>query len=223
MLPIYEFFFNKCELVSPILILYIKTLFPIDGPEGLYSHWDNLGVRLHNFVNPYAQILNTYDLVLHICDSIIGMVSKIMQEARGCKYTGIDKVYAKEDLAAFHGHLGPYIVLGYRMGRYARRHFCNDPFQIKAAVYCSGSPPQSCLADGVQIGSGCTLGKRNIEIIPDDDIKCEFNSGDKTLIIRPKPIDFPDAESNNYDVLIEELAARMYSLGDSDLFNADII
>ena len=146
-----------------------------------------------------------------------------MTEGRGCKYVGIDKEYTIEDLAAFHGHLGPYIVLGYRMGRYARRHFCSDPFQMKAAVYCTGTPPQSCLADGVQIGSGCTLGKRNIVIIPDDDIKCEFSSGDRKLVIRPRPIDFPEAGCSNYDVLIEELAARMYSLDDSELFSADII
>jgi len=141
-----------------------------------------------------------------------------MTDGRGCKYTGIDKVYTIEDLAAFHGHLGPYIVLGYRMGRYARRLFCNDPFQMKAAVYCSGAPPQSCLADGVQIGSGCTLGKRNIEIIPDDEMKCEFTSGDKELVIKPRPIDFPDRCGSDYDVLIEDLAARMYGLEDSELF-----
>ena len=141
-----------------------------------------------------------------------------MHEARGCKYTGIDKVYTTEDLAAFHGHLGPYIVLGYRMGRYAKQHFCSDPFQMKAAVYCSGAPPQSCLADGVQIGSGCTLGKRNIEIIQGDEIKCEFASENRALVIRPKPIDFPENGISNFDVLIEELAARMYGLDDAELF-----
>jgi formylmethanofuran dehydrogenase subunit E len=142
-----------------------------------------------------------------------------MHESRGCKYTGIEKEYSIEDLAAFHGHLGPYIVLGYRMGRYIRLHFCSDPFRMNAAVHCSGTPPQSCLADGIQIGSGCTLGKRNIEIIPDAEMKCEFRSGDRGLVIKPKPIDFPEKGDGNYDVLIEELAARMYDLEDSELFS----
>ena len=31
------------------------------------------------------------------------------QGASICKYTNIDKRYSIEDLAAFHGHLGPYI------------------------------------------------------------------------------------------------------------------
>jgi formylmethanofuran dehydrogenase subunit E len=172
----------------------------------------------YNFVNEYSQILNMYHSMLHI---EFQENSKIMHESRGCKYTGLEKDYSLKDLAAFHGHLGPYIVLGYRMGRYARLNFCNDPFQMNAEVHCSGMPPQSCLADGVQIGSVCTLGKRNIEIISDDEMWCEFRSGDRELVIKPKPIDFPERGDGNCDALIEELAARMYDLDDSKLFVAE--
>jgi hypothetical protein len=137
-----------------------------------------------------------------------------------CKYTGIDREYSVEDLAAFHGHLGPYIVLGYRMGRYIRQHFCSDPFQMKAAVYCEGVPPQSCLADGIQIGSGCTLGKRNIEIVADREIRCEFSCGERRMALRPKPINFPPQGGDNYGLAIERLAEDMYSMPDSELFTA---
>jgi len=37
-----------------------------------------------------------------------------------------------EDLSAFHCHLGPYIVLGYRIGRDAKERFCPDPFLMMA-------------------------------------------------------------------------------------------
>lgn len=140
--------------------------------------------------------------------------------ASGCRYTGIDKQYSLEDLAAFHGHLGPYIVLGYRIGRYVKQHFCSDPFQIKATVFCEGLPPQSCLADGIQIGSGCTLGKRNIEIASSSELKCEFACGERKIAFRPKQIDFPQSSSEDYSQLIENLAARMYSMQDSELFDA---
>lgn len=142
--------------------------------------------------------------------------------ASGCKYTGIDKQYSIKDLAAFHGHLGPYIVLGYRIGRYVKQYFCSDPFQMKATVFCEGVPPQSCLTDGIQIGSGCTLGKRNIEIIPSNEIKCEFFCGKRKTIIKPKRIDFPNRSSEDYSQLIENLAARMYSMQDSELFEVVI-
>lgn len=141
-----------------------------------------------------------------------------MHDTGGCLYTGLEKDYTIEDLAAFHGHLGPYIVLGYRMGKYVRRYFCKDPFKMSAVVYCSGTPPQSCMADGVQIGSGCTLGKRNIEIVVSDEVKCEFKSYGKKLVMRLKPIKFPPRDDHHYNELIEGLAADMYRMDDTELF-----
>lgn len=140
--------------------------------------------------------------------------------ASGCKYTGIDRDYSIEDLAAFHGHLGPYIVLGYRMGRYVRQNFCSDPFQMNAVVFCKGVPPQSCLADGIQIGSGCTLGKRNIDIVPSDDIRCQFSCGEKKMLLTPRPISFPPSGGDDYSLLIEKLAEDMYHMSDAKLFDS---
>ena len=87
-----------------------------------------------------------------------------------CRFYNITREYSIADLAAFHGHLGPFIVLGYRIGKYTREQFCNDPFRIHASVHCSGKQPESCIVDGVQLGSGCTRGKRNIGIVvsPED-------------------------------------------------------
>ncbi len=138
-----------------------------------------------------------------------------------CKYTCIDKDYSIEDLAAFHGHLGPYIVLGYRIGRYVRQHFCSDPFQMNAEVFCEGVPPQSCLADGIQIGSGCTLGKRNIEIVASEEIRCEFACCERKIVIKPRQISFPPQGGDNYGQLIEKLAEDMYSMRDFELFTLD--
>ena len=86
-----------------------------------------------------------------------------MAHAR-CRYSHIQREFTIEDLAAFHGHLGPFLVIGYRMGRYARTTLCHDPFALSARVYCSGTTPETCIADGLQMGSGCTLGKRNIDV-----------------------------------------------------------
>jgi len=70
-------------------------------------------------------------------------------------------------LKAFHGHLGPYVVLGWRMGRIALRSLDSEGhFGLRAEVHTVLEPPASCLIDGVQLSSGCTLGKRNIEVEP---------------------------------------------------------
>ncbi|RQW81393.1 MAG: formylmethanofuran dehydrogenase [Methanothrix sp.] len=144
-----------------------------------------------------------------------------MNDHNGCKYTGIEKDYSIRDLAAFHGHLGPFIVLGYRMGRYAKRNLCADPFHMTAVVYCSGTPPESCMADGIQIGSGCTLGKRNIDLIASKEIRCIFTSGEKKLTLTPKPFkNLPEAPKGDHENprLIERLAEEMYGMADSELF-----
>jgi len=140
-----------------------------------------------------------------------------MHDMSGCKFTHIDRKYSIEDLAAFHGHLGPYIVLGYRMGRYAREYFCDDAFQMNAVVSCSGTPPQSCILDGVQIGSGCTMGKRNLDLQVCDSISCEFTSDGKKMVIRPKPINFPP-RGEDYFHQIEQLAVDMYRMDEAELF-----
>lgn len=68
-------------------------------------------------------------------------------------------------LRTFHGHLGPFVVLGYRMGKLALETAgSTGHFGIEADVYSILAPPPSCLIDGVQLGSGCTLGKRNIRV-----------------------------------------------------------
>lgn len=72
---------------------------------------------------------------------------------------------AKTLLKKFHGHLGPYVVLGYRMGKLALKVLASEGhFDISAEVYSPLKPPRSCLIDGLQLGSGCTLGKANITV-----------------------------------------------------------
>jgi formylmethanofuran dehydrogenase subunit E len=67
-----------------------------------------------------------------------------------------------EGLRRFNGHLGPYVVLGMRMGQAARTTY---PFRIYATLYTGSKRPRSCMADGVQYSSCCTLGKSNIRIV----------------------------------------------------------
>lgn len=76
-----------------------------------------------------------------------------------------EEVAAEALLRTFHGHLGPYVVIGYRMGRLALSELDSEGhFGISAEVHSPRQTPKSCLIDGVQLGSGCTLGKGNIVV-----------------------------------------------------------
>lgn len=63
----------------------------------------------------------------------------------------------------FHGHLGPYLVLGLRMGELAVAKLkCRKHFGIRAVVKGAVDRPKSCIVDGLQLSTGCTYGKGNI-------------------------------------------------------------
>lgn len=78
-------------------------------------------------------------------------------------------------LEEFHGHLGPYIVLGYKIGLIANEKLGNNPFEKKVKAFTGSTPPISCMIDGVQLSSGCTLGKGNIKVINEQKPMFEFS------------------------------------------------
>jgi inosine-uridine nucleoside N-ribohydrolase/formylmethanofuran dehydrogenase subunit E len=81
----------------------------------------------------------------------------------------VEKMSARDMIKTFHGHLGPYLVLGFRMGLASLEATGSEGhFDISAEIHTALQPPASCLLDGVQLGSGCTLGKRNIEVRAED-------------------------------------------------------
>jgi len=79
----------------------------------------------------------------------------------------------------FHGHLGPYIVLGYRAGMLAREALESPGyFDLHAEAVCPLKTPMSCFLDGLQMGSGCTVGKRNLIFTDGAPIGCRFTAQD---------------------------------------------
>ena len=79
-------------------------------------------------------------------------------------------------LEEFHGHLGPYAVIGYRMGLIANEQLGSDPFEKQVQVKTGTTPPLSCIIDGIQYSSGCTLGKGNISVKTLDDPTAIFTN-----------------------------------------------
>jgi formylmethanofuran dehydrogenase subunit E len=66
-----------------------------------------------------------------------------------------------------HGHLGPALVFGCRVGMAALDAVGAQGY-FDVEVIAQGpfaKPPQSCILDGLQISTGATLGKRNINVV----------------------------------------------------------
>lgn len=79
----------------------------------------------------------------------------------------------------FHGHLGPYLVLGLLMGGYALKKIKAKPyFGLEVKVWGAKDKPKSCLIDGLQLSTGCTYGKGNIVKYQGKVIKVSFFNRD---------------------------------------------
>lgn len=120
-----------------------------------------------------------------------------------------------EALKQFHGHLGPYVVVGYRMGKLARSELKG---KLKATVYSGLKPPISCLADGVQFSSGCTLGKGNIEVLDQGMAKVQFRSTDATLEVELKEEVRKDVNAQMTHDTEEMLALSIFRASVDSLF-----
>jgi len=83
-----------------------------------------------------------------------------------------------------HGHLGPFLVAGIRMGLLALS-LLESPgyFGLRARSEAGRQTPLSCLNDGVQIGSGCTTGKGNLEIVEGSSPRVRFETESRGFVI----------------------------------------
>jgi formylmethanofuran dehydrogenase subunit E len=89
-----------------------------------------------------------------------------------------------ERVVEFHGHLGPFLVLGLKAGLLANSLLGKDYFKTTAIILTEPSPPNSCFVDGVQFVTGCTMGKRNIKLRKGKNTSVVFLREGKTLRLR---------------------------------------
>jgi len=117
----------------------------------------------------------------------------------------------------FHGHLGPNVIFGYRMGKLVKSV---RPKDVVANVYCGTEVPLSCLIDGIQLSSGCTMGKNNIKVVGNGELKAEFVYKDgRVLTVSVKK----DVERMLNDGIThdneDERSIAAFNMSDEELFH----
>lgn len=119
-----------------------------------------------------------------------------------------------QNASLLHGHLGPYLVLGLKAGLAAVETLGRDPFTMKAVVLTGGSPPSSCFIDGVQVATGCTLGKGNIDTRIGEGVSALFMKGESMFEVKVRRTvlnEICEKLSNGMeDELALEIAERRY-------------
>lgn len=90
----------------------------------------------------------------------------------------------EETAIQFHGHGGPFLVIGLKMGLHALKTLdANGWFNLTCIVYLNWAPPDSCVIDGIQSSTGCTMGKHNITVEDGNGITAEFTDRNKSVKI----------------------------------------
>ena len=124
-----------------------------------------------------------------------------------------------------HGHVGPWNVLGWRIGKAALREFETKwgRHELDIICYVPMKTPYSCIADGLAIGAGNSIGRLDLRLAEAaclDLIHVCIRRKDgrgPILIFRPRRaylthIDTPKPEE------LEKLSRECSSMDESDLF-----
>jgi formylmethanofuran dehydrogenase subunit E len=134
------------------------------------------------------------------------------------------KVNLKEAVR-FHGHLGPYLILGILAGEYALVKLgCRKYFGLKIIVSGANKKPKSCLVDGLQLSTGATYGKGNIRKSAGTKIKIIFRSleSKKSIKLSLKNGLIKRLEGLKTHRDSEAFARRLPGIKANNLFNLDL-
>ncbi len=118
----------------------------------------------------------------------------------------------------FHGHHGPFMTIGLRMGLIALEMLdCKGWFNMSCEARLNWTPPDSCVIDGIQSSTGCTMGKRNIRVTEQSGVAAVFTANDKSLLIKLKQEVIDNIKENMSD---EDISHDIIeSLEEADLEN----
>jgi len=129
------------------------------------------------------------------------------------------------EIKNLHGHVGPWNVLGWRMGKAALRELNATWGQHELEVVCCIplKTPYSCIADGLVVGTGNSIGRLDIrlaEVLAMGDahvsVRRKDNTGPVLLLIPNQK--YLDKIRHAPDEQLDSLAHECGELPEADLF-----
>ena len=131
-----------------------------------------------------------------------------------------------EKTADFHGHLGPFLVIGVRAGLVGLNRVgitIGDTLVVTASVPIR--IPFSCILDGLQISTNCTVGNQRLSVRNSDEIQLIFErkGNGRKVVVALNRSTFSKLKSqllqeNLSDQEVRELAWKVASIPEDELF-----
>ena len=132
------------------------------------------------------------------------------------------------DIKNLHGHVGPWNVLGWRMGKAALRELNGTWGQHELDIICyiPLKTPYSCIADGLVVGTGNSIGRLDIrlaEALAMADVHVGIRRKDGTgpvLLLKPNQ-KYLEQIRHAPDAQLESLARECGELPETQLFTIE--
>jgi formylmethanofuran dehydrogenase subunit E len=124
--------------------------------------------------------------------------------------------------ADFHTHLGPYLVVGLRMGRVVTRELGSEPFTYRVRARTGKRPPYSCLVDGIQVATPCTTGNGGLEV--EDDRAMSIEVAAETgmrLVVSLRSEIYRSIEDECTEENQERFALRIWEMPENELLSIE--
>jgi len=136
-----------------------------------------------------------------------------------------DLVLEIRNAEKLHGHLGPFLVIGVRIGSLAKRILntsTKESNELRVTAKLPFLTPFSCILDGIQATTQCTVGNQKLKVEKMQTqiiMHFEQQDSDKVLKIRVNP-EIVGELKNKYSkgASNEELAWEIASMKESQLF-----
>ena len=75
------------------------------------------------------------------------------------------KILSYQESIRFHGHNGPFLALGYKLGKYLNRTLRPQGIMnFRITITTRIQKPYTCIIDGLQCSTFATLGKANMMV-----------------------------------------------------------
>jgi formylmethanofuran dehydrogenase subunit E len=123
-----------------------------------------------------------------------------------------------EEAARFHTHLGPFLVVGLRMGRAVVRRLGEKPFSYRVRAHTGRVPPYSCTVDGIQLATPCTTGNGCLEVTEDRLMAVDAIGETEALRVALKKEIFDSIENDCTEDDQEMFAMKLWEMSDEELF-----
>jgi hypothetical protein len=162
-------------------------------------------------------LLTNNPLIAHD-DDIVGGGSNVWNQAQ-------EPTNWWNDIKNVHGHVGPWNVLGWRMGKAALRELDAKWGQHELDIVCCVplQTPYSCIADGLVVGTGNSIGRLDIrlaEALTESELHVSVRrkAGDGPILLVKPDGNYLERIRHAPDAQLASLARECAELPEKELF-----